>query len=118
MYINDGCIAWEVKDQICIVAKDNEDYIWTTEHSTGRELDILLAMRKATQQAVRETRKMIEIRSLFGDRKPVSEDEARRYIAGKLSRITTCSKMEEKAKLIDGKYLRGITVKELMNNNV
>ena len=57
---------------------------------------------------------MIEIKGFFGDWHEVDIEAARRYVSGYLSGITTTSNPRQRAAMVDGKHLRGITVRELI----
>lgn len=56
MYIGNGVVALEVANQIIAVTQADKGYIWTTERSSGKESNVLEALKKATQQAVKEAR--------------------------------------------------------------
>lgn len=56
MYVAHGVVALEVAGQMIAVAQVKDGYIWTTEYTNGKEADVLSALKRATQQAVRESR--------------------------------------------------------------
>ena len=57
---------------------------------------------------------MIEIKGFFSDWHEVDVETARQFVTHHLSGCTTTSDPHKKAALVDGKYLRGITVRELI----
>ena len=57
---------------------------------------------------------MIEIKGFFSDWHEVDIETARNFVTHHLSGCTTKSDPQQKAALVDGKYLRGITVRELI----
>ena len=57
---------------------------------------------------------MIEIKGFFSDWHEVDIETARRYVACHLSGVTTTSNPQKRAAMVDGTYLRGITVRELI----
>jgi len=57
---------------------------------------------------------MIEIKGFFSDWHEVDAETARRFVTTHMSGITTTSDPHRRAAMVDGKYLRGITVRELI----
>lgn len=57
---------------------------------------------------------MIEIKGFFSDWHEVDAETARNFVTTHMSGITTTSNPRKKAAMVDGKYLRGITVRELI----
>jgi len=57
---------------------------------------------------------MIKIRAFFGDWKEVDKEHAKRFIKHFMTGIVTTSDTDKKIKMIEGKHLQGITVRELL----
>ena len=58
---------------------------------------------------------MIKIRAFFGDWKEVDKEQAKNFVKHFMTGIVTASDINKKIALVEGKYLQGITVKELLN---
>ncbi len=57
---------------------------------------------------------MIRVRGFFSNWKEVDREQAKRFVIHHLNGIITTGDPEKKAAMIEGKYLQGITVKELL----
>ena len=57
---------------------------------------------------------MIEIKGFFSDWHEADIETARQFVSHHLSGITMTSNPQKRAAMVDGKFLRGITVSELV----